>query len=322
MDRTERFYKIDHLLRSRGCVPIDDLLRELEISKATFKRDLEYMRDRFHAPIVWDRDRSGYRFDEAAPDRDRYELPGMWFNASEAHALLAMEALLERMEPGLLSAHLAPLRERLSKLLGSTAHSADEVRRRVRIVPMAHRRLPAHEFEVVAHALLKRRRIDIRYRARTTDEETTREVSPQRLVHYRDNWYLDAWCHLRRGLRSFSMDCVLAATLSDKPAQDVAETELDAVLGSGYGIFSGKNVQWAKLQFTPVAARWVSAEAWHPQQRSSTQADGSYLLEVPYADDRELIMDIMRYGPDCKVLGPASLRQRLREQLEATLRSA
>jgi len=322
MDRTERFYRIDQLLRQRGCVPVAELLRELEVSLATFKRDLEYMRSRLNAPIVWDRSRNGYALDTQAEDAKRYELPGMWFNASEAHALLAMEHLLEKIEPGVLAARLKPLRSRLSNLLGSTAHSAEEVRRRIRILPMASRRLPAKEFEIVAHALLSRRRLHLHYRARTTDEDTAREVSPQRLVHYRDNWYLDAWCHLRKGLRSFSMDCVKQAGLLDTPADDGDEAELDAVLGSGYGIFSGRDVQWARLHFTPAAARWVAAETWHPAQRVAMHDDGSCTLELPYANDRELVMDIMRHGPDCEVLAPPDLRERVRAQLEATLQKA
>ncbi|MEO5573215.1 MAG: DeoR family transcriptional regulator [Gammaproteobacteria bacterium] len=45
MDRTERFYKIDQLLNRHKSVPIDVLLGELEVSPATFKRDLDYLRD-------------------------------------------------------------------------------------------------------------------------------------------------------------------------------------------------------------------------------------------------------------------------------------
>ena len=65
MDRTERLYRIDRLLNDRKVVPISEFLDELEVSLATFKRDLEYLRDRFNAPVVWDRDAGGYRFDKA-----------------------------------------------------------------------------------------------------------------------------------------------------------------------------------------------------------------------------------------------------------------
>ena len=56
MDRTERFYRIDQLLHERRIVPIEVFLGELEISRATFMRDIEYLRDRLNAPIVWDRE--------------------------------------------------------------------------------------------------------------------------------------------------------------------------------------------------------------------------------------------------------------------------
>jgi predicted DNA-binding transcriptional regulator YafY len=316
LDRTERFYRIDRLLRQHAIVPLARFLEELEVSRATFKRDIEYMRSRLHAPIAWDRERGGYLL-EAGSGVERYELPGIWFNASEVHGLLAMEHLLEQMEPGILGARLAPLRARLAHLLGAADDAPEEVRRRVRVLPIAHRRLPPAQFELIAHALLKRRRVSFAYRARTTDDVTVRPVSPQRLVHYRDNWYLDAWCHLRDGLRSFSVDRIRDAHLSSERALDIAESELDAVLSSGYGIFAGDAVRRAVLRFSARAARWVAAETWHPEQRARCEPDGRYVLEIPYSDDRELVMDILRHGPDVEVLAPDALRQRVREALIA-----
>ena len=62
MDRTERFYKIELLLRNRGCVSFDQLREALEVSPATLKRDLQYLRERMDAPIAYDRADNGYRF--------------------------------------------------------------------------------------------------------------------------------------------------------------------------------------------------------------------------------------------------------------------
>jgi predicted DNA-binding transcriptional regulator YafY len=162
---------------------------------------------------------------------------------------------------------------------------------------------------------LKRTRLWIRHYNRKDDRETEREVSPQRLVHYRDNWYLDAYCHLREDLRSFAVDAIRDARLLDERAKEVAASELDEYLGSGYGIFAGRKVEWATLKFTPEAARWVSAQNWHPKQRSRVDKDGSYVLEVPYAEDRELVMEILKYGADVEVVGPTALRTRVREAL-------
>jgi len=71
MDRLERFYVIDQLLHEHGVVPRATILERLEISLATFKRDLEYMRDRFNAPVVWDRERARWRWTISRPSARR-----------------------------------------------------------------------------------------------------------------------------------------------------------------------------------------------------------------------------------------------------------
>ena len=313
MSITERIYKIDHILASRTSVSRKALEESLGVSWATLKRDLVYMKDRLNAPIVFDRELGGYRFEKnekrAGP---KYELPGLWFSAGEIHALLTMQHLLSRLDKGgLLGPHVEPMLARLTGLLSTAENPAEEVRRRVKIAALGAREFHLHQFQAVGSALLRRKRLHIRYYARGKGETTEREVSPQRLIHYRENWYLDAWCHLRDGLRSFSVDAIEAAEMLEKRARDVAEARLDAVLGSGYGIFSGDNVTWATLRFSADRARWVAQERWHSKQEGTLRKDGSYELKVPYADDPELIMDIMKYGGDCEVIAPKALRERV-----------
>lgn len=320
MDRTERFHLIDMLLSNHGVVSFKTLQARLEVSRATLKRDLEYLRNRLNAPIVWDREAGGYRFERNGQVGGQYELPGLWFSAEEIHALLTMQHLLANLDAGgLLGPHIQPLMARLTSLIGSGRHPAEEVRRRIKLIPIAARRLPLDHFASLGSALLRRKRLYITYYAKGSDEITEREVSPQRLVHYRENWYLDAWCHLRQGLRSFAVDGVRGAEILDKPAREVPERRLNAVLGAGYGIFSGQKVSWARLRFSPARARWVALEQWHPRQRGRLLKDGRYVLELPYSDDRELVMDILRHIPDVEVLSPPALRQNIAAKLRAGL---
>lgn len=314
MDRSERFYLIDRLLNERKLVTRQAFLDALEVSPATFKRDLEYMRERFNAPIAWNGDRGGYEF---SPSRDgpKYALPGLWFNPSEIHALLTMNAMLDDMQPGLLATHIAPLRARLEMLLEEGRVEANEVRKRVRLLRQAARPLPTRVFEIVAAATLRRRRIHLRYGARSSGATTERTVSPQRLVLYRDNWYLDAYCHLREDLRKFALDAIREATLLEDKAKPVDLKSVERDLNSGYGIFGGATVQWAKLRFSPSRARWVAHEQWHPDQRTRVEPDGSFVLEVPFADPRELLMDVLKYGADVAVLGPPSLERMVADEV-------
>jgi predicted DNA-binding transcriptional regulator YafY len=315
VDRSERFYLIDRLLNERRLVTRREFLDALEVSPATFKRDLEYMRERFNAPIAWNADRGGYEF---APTRDgpKYALPGLWFNPSEIHALLTMSALLDDLQPGLLASHVAPLRARLEMLLEEGRIEASEVRKRVRLLRQAARTLATPVFETVAAATLRRRRVRMRYGARSSGQTTDRTVSPQRLVLYRDNWYVDAWCHLRDDLRKFAIDAIHEADLVDEKAKTVDLKAVERELGSGYGIFGGPSVQWATLRFAPARARWVAHERWHADQRGRLDDDGHYVLDVPFADPRELLMDVLRYGADVEVLAPPELARAVWDEVQ------
>ena len=315
MERGERFYRIHRALKAGKCLPLSFFTEDLGVSRATFKRDIEYMRDRYGAPLVWDADRRGYRYDKDQPGADSFELPGFWLSASEIHALLAMQALLEDAGGGFLSEQVKPIMGRLEMVLEESQLSASQVRKRIRILRQSARAPEPAAFAQVAQAVLERRRVAIRYFNRASDEHTEREISPQRLIHYRENWYVDAYCHLRKDIRTFSLDAIEQATLSEEKAKDLPEAELDRYLGSSYGIFSGEAAATARLRFTPTRARWVSRERWHPEQTARFDEQGRYVLEVPYRDDRELVMDILRHGAEVEVLGPDALRKRVREEL-------
>ncbi len=317
MNRTERFYKIDQMLHERRVVPIEVFLEELDVSRATFKRDIEYMRDRLHAPIVWDRDAGGYHFENVKTTGPAYELPGLWFSAGELYALLAAHKLLGDIEPGILASHVAPLQARLAALLEASGHSATEITQRVRLLSMAKRTVESRFFTDITIALLERKRIEIDAWNRGRNETNTRTISPQRLVHYRDNWYVDAWCHLRNDLRSFSVDAIQRVKVLREKARNVASAKLDEHFASAYGIFGGQATAWAILRFSPERARWVQSERWHSEQQAEVLPDGSYRLRVPYADARELLMDILRHGRHVEVEGPESLRRLVADEVSA-----
>jgi predicted DNA-binding transcriptional regulator YafY len=319
MDRSERFYKIDRLLNERRVVSFADFKKELGMSSASVKRDIAYMRERYNAPIEYDREANGYRFG-AAGAGPQYQLPGLWFSSAEVLALLTTLRMLGSLQPGVLDGQIEPLRERLRSILGSGDHSWEEVEKRIRIFQPERRAGEARHFSVIAAAVLKRSRLWIRHYNRKNDQQTEREVSPQRLVHYRDNWYLDAWCHLRNDLRSFAVDAIRDARLEDGRAKEIADAQLDEHLGAGYGIFAGARVEWATLKFTPEAARWVASQSWHPSQRTRVEKDGSYVLELPYAEMPELVMEILKFGADVEVLAPASLRERVAQALAQAAR--
>jgi len=319
MSDVERLHRIKYMIQQRKCVPREDFLSELEISPATFKRDLEYLRSRLKASIIYDRFMGGYRFEN--PDQvDKIEMPGLWFSEKEATALVLMQHLLSSLDQGgLIGPHIEPLTAIIDGILGQSETTTKELRKRIKVVGMGSRKNSIENFSEIGAALLKRNRLDISYHSKGKDEVTEREISPQRLIYYRENWYLDAYCHLRHDLRSFAVDGIRKATLSNKKAEEVSDKQCQEHFAQSYGIFSGKATQRAKLRFTPEHARWVAGEHWHGQQVGSFDKEGHYVLEFDYNQDPELIMDILKHGSGVEVISPDSLKKKLASELKRTL---
>jgi predicted DNA-binding transcriptional regulator YafY len=321
MSDMERLHRIKYLIQARQCVPLNVFLEELEISKATFKRDLEYLRSRMNANIVYDRIDGGYRFESKTSVGEKIELPGLWFSEEEATALVITQSLLAGLDQGgLLGPHLQPLQNIIDGILGRSETSTKELRKRLKVFGMSTRKSSVEHFEVIGSALLKRNRLNIEYYAKGSNQITSRDISPQRLIYYRDNWYLDAYCHLRKELRSFSMDGIQKAVILSQIADEISEKNMDEYFGESYGIFSGRSTKKAKLRFSPKQARWVSAETWHKHQKASFDKDGNYVLEFDYNQDPELVMDILKYGSEVEVLSPANLRKRVQDELIKALK--
>ncbi len=317
MSQTERVYKIEMLIRHRGQVSFATLLEALEVSPATLKRDLEFLRSRLGAPIVYDRSVNGYHFADGYKGQP-HELPGLWFNERELYSLLMAHQLLSELDTdGMLSRHLQPLLERIHRMLGTGHDEAQTLLRRVRIVGSAKRPVPSRYFELVGQALIERKRLRLHYLSRGRGERGQRDVSPQRLMHYRNTWYLDAWCHRVEGLRRFALDAVEQASLLDSRARNVAMKRVEEAMDAGYGVYADGQRQWAVLVFNAQAAQWVSRETWHAQQRFAWLADGRYQLELPYVDDTELVMDILRQGEQVQVMLPRTLRAAVQAKLRA-----
>lgn len=236
MSEIVRLYSYKDLFAGRRAVGRAEIMAKLEISEATFKRDIAKLRDQLHMPIAFDRDLGGYTM---APGHDDTELPGLWFNQEELLSLVTIQQLLEQLEPGLLGPKLKPLHTRLVQLMEKHGLASQNVARRIRILNVGKRVVAAKSFEVVAAATMVRNRLRISHFSRQNGKTTEREVSPQRLVHYRDNWYLDAWCHLREDVRSFSIDAITQIKVVDRPAMDVLDADINAAVDAGYGIFAG-----------------------------------------------------------------------------------
>jgi len=313
MDKLERAYRLHVLLKERRTpVSLRSLCEMFGCSESTAKRTLRDLKN-LGAPIYCV-EGQGHRYDPHIA----FELPGVWFSPEELHALLTIERLAGSLVDGLFEEEIGVIREKTAALLGGHLPAPQEMRR-IRVLTAGIRAKSLSSFALVASAVLERKQLHLTYHGRQRNAETERNVSPQRLVHYRGNWYLDAWCHRADDLRTFALERIMHARLLNEPCREVPDTELDDRFAGAFGIFSGKPESTAVLQFNEKAARWVRDEEWFPDQEMRELEGGSVELRIPYADPTELIMEICRYGPNVKVIQPDELRQQMIKTLQQTL---
>ncbi|MCQ8119036.1 helix-turn-helix transcriptional regulator [Methylomonas rosea] len=309
MQHFDKIVKLHSLLKNRR-TPISgpQIDRELACSKATRQRLVDDLRDRLNAPLLCDRSAGGYYYDRDDP-RHPFELPGIWLTAEELQALIACQHLLGNLAPGLLRNEIGQLRDHLEKLLNRSPGVKSPQLDRIKILSQAYRGRNDELFLTLVQALFNRQQLCIQYHARSDNHVSQRTVSPQNLVLYKDNWYLDAYCHSRNEPRTFALDRIKTASPSGQVAHMIDPDRLHQHYGSAYGIFAGTAKYTAILNFSPRAAHWVADEHWHSQQQSQWLADGRYQLSIPFNRHEELLMDILKYGAEVEVVEPEFLRK-------------
>ena len=322
MKRPERTLKIWKMLSSGRSVSLATFLDRLDVSLATFKRDLSAMRSEMNVQVVWLKAENAYALDRTTqPPDDSTNLLGTWFDRDELLALIAIQQLLDQVEPKLLKDVMQPLRQRTAALLKGSGVAGEHLRQalaRIRVLPMQRRPVDDALFERIVSALVTRCQLQVESIDRQTRLPTPRAISPQRVISYRDNWYLDAWCHLRGALRTFSLDTLQNVRVTKAACKDIDAAALDEHFTHSYGIFSGAATHTATLSFSPRVSGWIEREQWHPEQTTKVLPTGEIELTVPYANATELVRDILKWGPDVEVVAPLSLRNQVGDAARAT----
>ena len=241
-------------------------------------------------------------------------LPGLWLTANELHSLAAILHILNTMEADFLGEEIAVVQHHIEKLLRRKGIDSDAFYRSINYLSMNKCSLKGQHFSTITDALIHQKQVASRY-TDYSGKITQRLISPQTLVYYRENWYIDAWCHKRHALRSFMLARINHSLLQKDATQLVADDDLADHYQSSYGIFAGKATETVELHFYASAAREAASIQWHPEQESQWSND-CYQLSFPYHDDRELIRDILKYGSNVTVNNPASLRKKIKQAAE------
>jgi len=302
MDRIQKLHRIFSSLRYG--VTLQQLTQQLQLSSAVVKKNINILRDRLYAPLEYDP--STKRWYYAQNHGDYFQLPGLWLTSAELLGLAATLNILDTMDAGLLDDDINSLRQPITDQLAARGLTATDFNRFIQFLPTTRRPASNHLFAMLTDTLITQRQLFIVYED-YHGKRSRRTISPQGLVYYQENWYLDAWCHHKHAPRSFMVSRIQKATRQAEKSQPMAPDERSAHFASAYGIFAGPATHTAVLRFSPPLAREAASVQWHREQTSHWEGQ-YYHLRVPYGDERELVRDLLRYGAGVRVIAPPSLR--------------
>lgn len=293
------------------------LSAELEVHERTIYRDLDFLRDEFHAPLEFCRRRNGFYYREPT-----YSLPMFELTEGELLAVLLAERLLQQYRSAPFVGDLAAAFRKL------TAALPDRVTIHLEHLAEAYAvhgpTVSAQEqatFVQLVRAAQEGRQVELTYWTASRDEVARRRVDPYQLLSVGGDWYLVGYCHLREDVRMFAPGRIRSLRGTgerfDRPADFRLDTYLDGSFRSVRG--EGPPVQ-VRLRFRPAAARYVAEKTWHPSQKLRRNKDGSVELSLRVNHLLEVKRWVLSYGAECEVLGPADLRREVRKALEDGLK--
>ncbi len=317
MEQIERIIRLHNLLSSsRHPIPRTVLQQKLECSEKTVRRNIDFLRDRLGAPLEYNQESNGwsYRKDEAS----LYELPGLWLNEQEIHSLLTIQQLLANLDPELLHDEIAPFADRIRTLLEQTTglDTEQDISQYIQLLSTGKRKRQYQYFQALTSATINKNQIHISYFGRGKNQRTERTLSPIQLLHYKENWYLSAWCHGKHAMRVFSLDKIESLKVLKETAKTLQPDEIESFTSASFGIFTGEVSDQAVLEFGEEASRWVADETWHPEQKGKWLENGHYQLSLPYSNPIELAGEILKHGEGIKVVAPDSLKSLIKKRLQ------
>jgi len=291
------------------------LAAKFEISQVQAQRDLEFMRERLFAPLVYRHAERGWEL-----EGDHFALPTVWIDGEELLLLAVAKELIRDPDAKRI------LNDFFRKVVPTNCElDVAQVEKVISFKGMGfYRHLPGVLWGVM-QALLGGHRLAIRFRDVFTPGATPCwcEVAPLHLIFYRSNWYLMA--RAAAGLRTYSLARVDAVRVLPEPHRDPLDEEaIHRQIEATFGIFitdQHRKVVRVRLRFPRAMAGFIETVVYHPRQKMTLLADGGVEVSFPSTVNRELVGEVLRFADQVEIVAPAELRRQVRAALEQGLRN-
>lgn len=311
----ERFQQILDILKSHGCPSRQSLAAELEVTTKTIQRDMDFLRDRFHAPIEYDRDRGGYILTGPVD-----ELPRIDLTQSELISIYVAQKALQAYRG---TAFEAPLRNAFDKLAasldGQLSVSLTEMEASLSFRQFEARPVELKVFQTVATAVQKQKLLEIEYKKLDAQKPQKRKIEPYHLACVQGQWYCIAHDLRPKDMRTFHLGRIKSARLLADDFVRPKSFDIRKYLGGSLGIFAGKGSHEVVLHFDKWSSQLVREKTWHPTQKLQELTHGELELTLQLNNLEEVEPWVLSWGSHVRVVGPRELKARIRAVAQSLL---
>lgn len=313
----ERMLHIHQGLQAGKFPNTSQLAAELEVAAKTVQRDLEFMRDRLNLPVKYDFTRKGFFYDGEVS-----AFPTMQITEGELFALVVAEKALHQyrgtsFEKPLLSA-LRKMEQSLPDTISlNLADIGQTISFRTRVEPI----LDLQIFDVLAKAVAQRRQLELIYR-KPGHQPEPRIVDPYHLANINGEWFLFAYDHARKDLRTFAPARIQSAKPTGKTFERTEKFSLEKRLRDSFGVHAGEGKFDVVLRFTPRAADYIREKKWHPSQRLKELKAGGVELTMKLSSLAEVERWVLSWAGEAQVVQPRELAESVRAAARRLLAQA
>lgn len=299
----ERMLHIHKTILSGACPTASRLAAELEVSAKSIHRDLEFMRDRLRLPLKFDRARFGYLYTEEVGS-----FPSLQITEGELVALVVAEKALQQyrgtaFEKPLLSA-IGKMREALPDTISV---DLGEIERAISFRTRAEPILALEILDQLARAAANRESLEISYRKPGQPEPEPRAIDPYHLANINGEWFLFAFDHLRKGIRTFVPGRIKSCRKSGRRFKRIEKFSLEDRLRGSFGVRSGEGDHEVRIRFDPSVADYIREKRWHHSQQLREFNDGSLELRLKLSGLAEVERWVLNWGGKARALQPPEL---------------
>ncbi len=305
MSVLERIYFFHREIARNRYPNASSITEKFEVSRATAHRDIAYLRDRLLAPLAYDGHKKGYYYEEKNFRLPFEDSPRLLFFLGILHKLAEESGLSSLKE-------VQDLKKRLGRLL-SGDHKKLINSIYCERIEVEH--LEPQVLETIIRAFQKGVKLKITYR-KVGGEPTERTIQPLRLINYQSRWYIFAYCELRKAPRVFHASRIIDIQLCNKRVDNKTCSKIDTgeFLEKAFGIFKGNSIVPARISFTGIAAEIVKSQKWHRDQKIEETENG-IILSLPVADLPEIMMKVLQFGSNARVLDPPELADMIKKEV-------